>query len=106
MFFRILFKDLKRKKTMNIILLIFVLLSAMFASSSVNNMISVFGGIEYFFEKAQMPDYVMLTLNSNGLNPTDEIVEEADAITQCRKEDIIFFSAKSLLKDGKKYVVF
>lgn len=106
MFFRILFKDLKRKKTMNIILLIFVLLSAMFASSSVNNMISVFGGIDYFFEKAKMPDYVMLTLNANGQNPTDEIVQESDAITQCSKEDIIFFSAKNLFKDGKKYVDF
>ena len=36
MFLRILKKDLKRKKTMNCILLIFVLISAMFAASSMD----------------------------------------------------------------------
>lgn len=106
MFFRILKKDLKRKKTMNIILLIFVFLSVMFAASSINNMISVFGGIDYFFEKAQMSDYVILTLNSNGEDPTEDIVNNADAVKEVRKENIIFFSAKTLKKDGGKYAEF
>ena len=39
MFWRILKKDLKRKKTMNIILLLFVVLCSMFAAASVNNII-------------------------------------------------------------------
>ncbi|MCR4721382.1 MAG: hypothetical protein K5655_06625, partial [Lachnospiraceae bacterium] len=62
MFFRILKNDLRRKKSMNIILLIFVILSAMFASSSTYNMLAVYGGIDSFFEKAEMSDYVILTL--------------------------------------------
>ena len=106
MFLRILLKDLKRKKTMNIILLIFVLLSACFASSSVNNIVSVFGGIDHFFEKADMSDHVMLTLNSNGVNPADEIVDKAEHATRVRKEKMIFYSAKNLFKDGEKYVEF
>ncbi len=104
MFFRILKKDLKRKKTMNIILLIFVILSTMFASSSANNMISVYGGIDYFMDKANMSDYVMITLDSDGENPADAILEKADSVTECRKEPIIYYKAKDLTRDGKIYV--
>ena len=49
MFFRILKKDLKRKKTMNVILLLFVVLAAMFVASSVNNIITVTNGLDYYF---------------------------------------------------------
>ena len=41
MFWSILKKDLKRKKTMNVVLLLFVVLCSMFASASVNNIIAV-----------------------------------------------------------------
>ena len=41
MYLNILKRDLKRKKTMNVILLIFVILSAMFMASSVNNILAV-----------------------------------------------------------------
>lgn len=106
MFFRILGRDLKRKKIMNTILLLFVILSTMFASSSVNNMVSVYGGIDYFFEKAGMSDFVILTLNTGGVNPTDEIVSEAESVTDYGREDLIYFAAKDLTKDGNKYVEF
>ena len=45
MFWRILKKDLKRKKTINIILLLFMVLCSMFAAASVNNIIAVVGGL-------------------------------------------------------------
>ena len=41
MYLNILKKDLKRKKAMNIILLLFIILATMFVSSSVNNIINV-----------------------------------------------------------------
>ncbi len=104
MFFRILGKDLKRKKIMNIILLLFVILSTMFASSSVNNMVSVYGGIDYFFHKADMSDFVILTLNTGGENPTEKIISEAASVRDYGREDLIYIAAKDLLKDGEKYV--
>lgn len=57
MYLRILKKDLKRKKTMNVILLIFVILATTFVASSANNMVSVITALDSFFEKAEMPDY-------------------------------------------------
>lgn len=46
MFFRILKKDLKRKKTMNIILFAFILLATMFVSSGLSNVVAVMNGTE------------------------------------------------------------
>lgn len=48
MFFRILKKDFKQKKTMNFILLIFILLATTFLASSVNNLISVSEYRQYY----------------------------------------------------------
>ncbi|GKX67573.1 ABC transporter permease [Inconstantimicrobium mannanitabidum] len=61
MFFRILKKDLKRKKSMNIILLIFIILATTFLSSSVNNLISISQSVDYFMDKAKTPDYIIST---------------------------------------------
>lgn len=57
MYLRILKKDLKRKRTMNTILLIFVILGVMFTASSVNNMVTVTTALDRYFEIANVPDY-------------------------------------------------
>jgi len=106
LFFRILGKDLKRKRVMNVILLLFVILSATFASASINNMVSVYGGIDYFFDKAGMPDFITLTMNSDGVNPTEDIVRNSVSVTSYQREDLFFYNAKNLKKDGKVYVDF
>lgn len=59
MFFRILKKDLKRKKSMNIILLIFIILATTFLASSVNNLIAISESVDYFMDKAKTPDYII-----------------------------------------------
>ena len=87
---------------MNVILLLFVILSAMFASASINNMVSVYGGIDYFFDKAGMSDFVTLTLNSDGINPAEDIINNAKAVKECYREDIVFYNAANLKKDGEE----
>lgn len=57
MYTDILKKDLKRKKTMNLILLLFIILAVTFISSSVNNVISVSTALDSYFKKAEVPDY-------------------------------------------------
>ena len=52
MFFKILKKDLKRSKTMNIILFLFIILATTFVASGLNNVISVISGMDYFLEQA------------------------------------------------------
>ncbi|SHI98036.1 putative ABC transport system permease protein [Clostridium amylolyticum] len=67
MFFRILKRDLRRKRSMNIILLIFIILATTFLASSVNNLISVSESVDYFMEKAKTPDY-LISAYDRGIN--------------------------------------
>ena len=48
MLFRILKKDLKRKKVMNAILLCFILLATMFVASGISNVVSVMNGTDSY----------------------------------------------------------
>ncbi|MDE6846237.1 MAG: FtsX-like permease family protein [Lachnospiraceae bacterium] len=72
MFLRILKKDLKRKRTMNIILLLFIILASMFLASSVDNLIAVNGAIDHFMEISKVPDFLVVAL-TDGV--TDEIAD-------------------------------
>lgn len=60
MFFHILKKDLKRKKTMNLILLLFIILASMFLASSVNSLVAVNGAVEHFMKISKVPDFLQL----------------------------------------------
>ena len=73
MYLNILKKDLKRKKTTNVILLLFVILSAIFLASSVNNIIAVTSGLDFFFEQADMADYYALSLDNDGKKMTETL---------------------------------
>ncbi|SFD07035.1 ABC transporter permease [Ruminococcus albus] len=101
MYLRILKKDLKRKKTMNIILLLFVILSAMFAASSVNNILSVVNGLDYFFEKANMPDMFYATRGEKKSQYIEEFLQESEYVTDYRREDVIYLISSNLQRNGK-----
>jgi putative ABC transport system permease protein len=103
MYLRILKKDLKRKKTMNVILLLFVILATMFAASSVNNIITVLNGLDYYFEKADMSDHFVLTLNHNG-DEIEEFLNNQPNVKDYRREDQLFFNYSALTQNGKKIV--
>lgn len=96
----ILKRDLKRKKTMNIIILLFVILSTMFVASSVNNIITVATGTDYFFEKAKLGDYMILTNGDYGRE--DLKLEEKESVESYRQEDIIYASAEKIKFKGEK----
>ena len=76
MYFSILKKDLKRKKTMNIILLIFVTLAATFIASSANNMVTVSSALDNYFDKANVPDYWFASTNAPDIERFKELASE------------------------------
>ena len=106
MYMRILKKDLKRKKTMNCILLLFVILSAMFAASSVNNIVAVSNGLDYYFEKAGMSDYFIIASEPNGNGTLSEMLDRESAVTDYRREKTILCTADYFTKNGKKLADF
>lgn len=101
MFWRILKKDLKRKKTMNVILLLFVILCAMFASAAVNNIIAVTGGIEHYFEAANVPDVTVQMLAEEST--AEERIRVLPSVKEVKAEQwLIVLSSKSFEHNGKK----
>lgn len=102
MYLRILKKDLKRKKTMNCILLLFVILSSMFASSSVNNIVTVVNGLDYYFEKAGISDYAFIEKEDDSGTSISEILEKESSVKEYRKEEVIFSTSEHFIRNGKK----
>lgn len=82
MFFRILKKDLKRKKTMNLILLLFIILAAMFLSSSVDNLMAVNGAIDHFIEISKTPDFFCIALTDGETDEIAEFLEESGTVSE------------------------
>ena len=102
MFWRILKKDLKRKKTMNIILLLFVILCSMFAAAAVNNIIAVTGGIEHYFDAADVPDITVRMLTSEE-NDLEEKIGELACVKEIRSEHwLCVSSSKYFSHNGKE----
>lgn len=96
MYLNILKKDLKRKKAMNIILLIFIIIATMFVSSSVNNIISVTTALDDYLEMADAPDYLTMTINKTVTSDIDEIIDSAASIEKYEKEHILFMSTDNM----------
>lgn len=62
---RILKKDLKRKKSINIILLIFIALATTFIASSISNMSIIINATDDYFDLAGLADHIIVTMGSS-----------------------------------------
>ena len=88
---------------MNIILLVFVLLSAMFVSSSANNILSVMTARDEFFEMSGMSDYFVMT---KGTDPEDvrKSVASLRNTDSYQTETLIFLAKLELMLIILKYL--
>lgn len=101
MYLRILKKDLRRKKTMNAILLVFIMLSALFVSGSVNNILAILGGVDDFFEIANVPELLVLTIDYAD-SDVGKTLDTIDEIDHYEIEPVIYVNPDNLLLDGKE----
>ena len=97
MYLNILKKDLKRKKTMNIILLIFIILATMFVSSSVNNILNVTSALDNYLDMANVPDYLLLTSNKNNENDVETILNATNTIENYGIEKMLLLEQKNFI---------
>ena len=102
MLFHILKRDLKRKKTMNIILFLFIVLAAMFVASGVNNVVAVVNGTDYYLDKAGVGDFVIITMGDGAVGALDEMLKTEEAVQGYRKECVVFGSKENITaQDGR-----
>lgn len=105
MYLNILKKDLRRKRAMNIILLLFIILATMFVSSSVNNIINVTTALDSYFEMADAPDYFAMFMNKTLAVDIDETVGRASAVDGYATENILFLSPDNLIYEKGDIVI-
>ena len=97
MYLNILKRDLKRKKTMNIILLIFIILATMFVASSVNNILSVTSALDNYLDLANAPDYLVATMNKTFSNDIESILNSKNTIEHYSVEKFLFLSPENFI---------
>ena len=101
MYLQILKKDLKRKRTMNAILLVFIILASMFVSSGMSNIITVTTALDRYFEMADVPDYFALSENKSCSKDIYGTLENASAIDEFRIEEAVRMSQSNITRDGE-----
>ncbi len=98
MYLQILKKDLKRKKTMNLILFTFMILAATFIAGSVNNMVSVMTALDTFFEKAQVPDRMICFSDGSEAAQFQEYAEKEQLCI--RQQEVLQIDPKDVEKEN------
>lgn len=96
MFFHILKRDLKRKKTMNIILLIFITMSSLFLASSVNNLSTITNMIDTFLEESKVPDFFTLAVVGTEEDQLDKFFKESDNVAEYQSVDMYNFTVNDI----------
>lgn len=110
--FKILKKDLKRKKSMNLILLIFVLLATTFIAGSLNNLLAVTSGLDYFLDLAQMGDYIFATMggSKDELSENDQragsFLARQEHVSDYTIDDVLYISKNQLETENGKAIDF
>lgn len=89
MFLRILHNDLKRKKTMNIVVFLFITMATMFLASSLSNMVSIMGAVDYFMGISKVPDFFAVVVEEEGDTQIAEYLSENDLVTEYGKVESI-----------------
>ncbi len=103
---KILKKDLKRKKSMNLILLIFIFLATTFIAGSLNNLLVVMNGTDYFMKESGISDFIFVTMggSKDDLSEDDKKAEaflkESDSVESYTVDDMLYLS-KNQLSKGK-----
>lgn len=105
MYFRILKKDLKRKKGVHLILLLFIIIATIFLASSVNNILVVLNATDYYFDKAKVADYNIIAIEGEDSQAIEKWAEEeARYIKEYEKDSYIVPTKENLaiISNGKK----
>lgn len=109
---KILKRDLKRKKSMNFILLLFVMLATIFIGGSVSNLKVVTGGLDYYFEKAGIGDFVIATIGDTGESRTENIknierfLEKNEYVNDYDVDDMLVLTENRIETTGSVEIAF
>lgn len=102
MFLRILKKDLKRKKGINIILFLFMIIATVFVASSVNNILVVSNASEYCMNKGNVPDKYVVAYESENQPHIDTFLDSCEYVEDYSKNSAVMISQNNIKSFGGK----
>jgi len=106
MFGRILKKDIKRNKTMNIILFLFVIIASLFFASGLNNLVAAFNGTGYQFRTAEIGDYQLISMGEGAVGLMEDKVKSVPEVKSYKKEMVVYCAEGNILNEtGKRFDV-
>lgn len=101
MFFKMLKKDLKKSKTMNIIIAFLITLSAALIASSTNLILASSSAVETFLDKANPPDFTIIKFDSEAENiRLENFLNESDDVTSYKSETNILLSLSDFILES------
>lgn len=102
MFFKILKKDLKRKKNMNIILFMFMILIGMLVTASSNILYTVTSALNNFAVKSKVADLIVVSYSNKENNKEIEAFKNNSFITDMKSDNAILLESQNFIAP-KKY---
>ena len=105
MFWHILKRDLKRKKTMNFIILLFVILAVTFIASSASNLLALIDSLDIYFEQADVGDYLTFERGITEKSAAD-VARKLDYVDEVKVENLLWcadgvqFNGESITING------
>ena len=105
MLYRILKKDLLRRKGVNVILFLFITIATIFLASSVNNILVVSSAISYYMEFSGVPDVNFILKGDTEKEKTEEWLDDgAKDVKEYGDSSMIALNDQNMkiIKNGKK----
>ncbi|CUO55984.1 FtsX-like permease family protein [Eubacterium sp. BIOML-A1] len=94
---RILRKDLKRRKSVNIILFLFIMIASIFLSSSINNIMVVSSAVNYYMDYANVPDVNYIISGTQEKEQIDSWIEkDAPGVKEWGYNTVIMLNEKDI----------
>ena len=105
MIFRILSRDLKRKKSINLILFIFIIIASMLMAGSAYVLYTTSAAIDRMLDEANVADMTIIAFEKAGVtDQIEEWVESSDLVASYGVDEALLFMMDSLQQDGKVIV--
>ncbi len=108
MFWKILRKDLKRKKTMNILLFIFIIMTATLLGASINMLSTNSTVVKRFIKTAKVPDFTAITYHSEEASEkVRDWTSQSNNIKDYSMEEVLLLMKEDItLPEGTKPLEF
>ena len=102
MLLKILKKDMFRKKVMNFILFLFILLATLFVATGISNVVTVLNGTNYYFDRAGIGDYLVLVQGEDAVRELDHYLKTQASIKSFRYENGFSTNREHVFVNGKE----